>query len=84
MNKKIVLVRWVDSTSADDLHQWTNVGDISSAISFINSVGYLWEEYDEAITIIPHISTKAVEPNQVRGGINIPRNCILEIKELAP
>jgi hypothetical protein len=79
--KKLALVEWVDSSIPDSgAVSWTQVEDIKSCgISYMKSIGWIWSQEGEGITLVPHMGSTLPEVDNVRGMITIPRECITSI-----
>lgn len=78
MDKKLVLIEWIDSYSVYE--QWDFIKDLSEPeIIKCKSVGFVVRETNELILIIPHISG---DSEAGKGGICISRISIIKITEL--
>jgi hypothetical protein len=75
---KIVLIEWVDSYSVYE--QWDFLNDLKEPeIIKCKSVGFIVNETDESILIMPHISG---DNEAGKGGICIPKLAIIKRTEL--
>ena len=75
---KIVLIEWVDSYSVYE--QWDFLKDLKEPeIIKCKSVGFIVNETDESILIMPHISG---DNEAGKGGICIPKIAIIKRTEL--
>ena len=75
---KIVLIEWVDSYSVYE--QWDFLNDLKEPeIIKCKSVGFIVNETDESILIMPHISG---DNEAGKGGICIPKIAIIKRTEL--
>lgn len=76
MEKKIVIIDWVDSVRASD---WTYIEDVDEKIMNCVSVGFLLKETDDSVTIAQNYGLK---PEQVCNLMTIPKCSIRSFKEI--
>ena len=82
LNRQLVLVRWVDSTSPRmgwvHLSEWQGVGSLECV-----SAGYLVAEDDRSKTIAPHLAYPDDDDQcQANGVIVIPNGAIVSMERL--
>jgi hypothetical protein len=79
---RLVQVEWEDS--AQPIAAWTWVDEHIPAPVRCLSVGYLVADKDGTIAIAPNLGDIGRERNQASGIIQIPRRCIIRIRNLRP
>ncbi len=72
---KIVKIEWVDSNI---MHGWQPLDIFEGRLALCESVGYLYEETDELVTL----TMGASDLGSIIETLSIPRGCIKSIKEL--
>jgi len=78
MNKRVVMVRWVDSCSSSNL--WSNREDIEEAKPLeCLTIGFVVWETESHLTLAASLSN---DGDQVAGDMCIPQPCIIEITEV--
>lgn len=75
---KIELIKWVDTFGC--AQGWEFEDEIERKVTTVSSVGFVREETEKYVLLIPHISD--AERKQVAGCICIPRKQIVERVEL--
>lgn len=75
---KIELIKWVDTFGC--AQGWEFEDEIERKITTVSSVGFVREETEKYVLLIPHISD--AERKQVAGCVCIPRKQIVERVEL--
>lgn len=75
MENDLPMVRlvWIDSHSMQGGGVWTDKDDITCDLLECVSVGFVFRESDDAITLVSHIAK-----SQVSGDLCIPKCCIRE------
>lgn len=64
----LVYIEWVDSRSIG--RGWSLTEDIKSAPMICHSIGWLYQDLEDSIMIVPHF---AENPEQCTGGLEIPK-----------
>jgi len=64
----LVYIEWVDSRAIG--RGWTLTDEIKSTPMICHSIGWLYQEFEESIMIVPHF---AEDPEQCNGGLEIPK-----------
>lgn len=75
---KIELIKWVDTFGC--AQGWEFEDEIERKVTTVSSVGFVREETEKYVLLVPHISD--AERKQVAGCICIPRKQIVERLEL--
>lgn len=82
---KLVLIEWIDSSSAPD--GWNRLDELKISTKPIRcrSVGWLLHEGNDAKTLVAHISGESDQHNNARacGDMTIPNCAILKMRVLA-
>ena len=73
---RLVLVEWDDAVYHD---LWEPFDDMAPVDMRVQSVGWLAEENEKYLTIVPH-----QQKDQGRGGISIPAGMVLRVHDLSP
>ena len=85
---KLVLVRWEDSECISNQWRWLATSKQflgASTTGIITSVGWLYRDDKEFVTVLSTFSAKDDGGDrQYCGGMVIPRRAILSITDLAP
>ncbi len=77
--RRIVLVRWVDSVSADG---WTLKGHLRTDLAECVTVGMVIAESDTSITVSSTIADDGGESEAYLGDVTIPKGAISSTIEL--
>ena len=82
--KKLVMVTWADATGAGSEWQFRD-DDFVSGIAVVESVGWLIQEDDEFVVVLPHYARNSHDQikDQGIGEMSIPRCSIRSITDLA-
>jgi hypothetical protein len=75
---RLAIVEWVDSS----IHPqpWTPLQELKddyAGVARVTSVGWVLEDSEERIVLVPHIISKCGEGEDGCGGIVIPRGCVV-------
>ena len=79
---KLVYVEWVDSCGPNG---WTELNDIDDRIAHIRSVGWVWLDTPESLTLVPHYEPDRYsdKPYQGKGIVSIPKRAVTRVVEIA-
>lgn len=83
MNNRIVAVKWVDSYGCSP--SWEAIQDISPKLHFCYSVGWVAQESNDVLVIVPHFSPENSEIGATAhgcGDMTIPKRAIIRISEM--
>lgn len=81
---RLVKVEWVDSYGCST--DWTPLEDIKDSRQLCTSVGYLAQEGEHTLVIVPHVSNDNPEIGHATSGCGemaIPRQAVVRMVELA-
>jgi len=71
IRKKILLIDWVDSSSANG---WNHIEAINPSLKICTSIGFLINETKDALILAAHLS---FDPDLCSGDISIPKVAII-------